>query len=62
MESTGGMLVSLCYYLRKDEGEHQVTFDIHYRPNSLIGKTYRLSITLPDPQERDADEQPLYGA
>jgi hypothetical protein len=58
----GGVFVSLCYYLRKDEGEHQVTFDIHYRPNSLIDKTYHLSITLPDPQERDADEQPLYGA
>jgi hypothetical protein len=58
----GGTFASLRYYLRKDEGEHQVTFDIHYRPNSMIDKTYHLSITLPDPQERDANEQPLYGA
>lgn len=58
----GGTFISLRYYLRKHEGEHQVTFDIRYRPNPMTDKLYHLSITLPEPQGSEADESPIYGA
>jgi hypothetical protein len=58
----GGTFLSLRYYLRKHEGEHQVTFEIRYRPNRMTKKTYHLSITLPEPQGSEADESPIYGA
>jgi hypothetical protein len=56
-----GTLVTLRYYLRKDEGVESATFEIRYRPGDAFDKDYPLSITVPEPDNPTTDDTPVFG-
>jgi hypothetical protein len=57
----GGSVITLRYYLRKDEYIESVTFKIKYRPGEAFKKAFTLSITVPEPDNNTTDDTPIYG-
>jgi len=58
-QQDSGTTITLRYYLSKKEDIERVVFNVRYRPNASFNKDFSLTITLPEPENPEIDEQTI---
>ena len=54
-----GTTITLGYYLSKKAGIERVVFNVRYRPNSSFDKDFTLTLTVPEPDKTEINDQTL---